>query len=185
MGVWSLWQKMWFMSSHTHLFLNMHAHFNKCEISRKSKSKAHPRSPEQPGVGTLVPWWGHQTSMAQPPCHLLSSSQGVGKRKHLPLLHSLPLLLLGKRWVVSFLGWVIHVLHIYHGKEFKNIYLSPLGQLRFEVWWIDQSAWGYRRPLKTLQGELRACHMLQSYPLLSTVCFYKKNPKTQKMFQSS
>lgn len=40
---------------HTHLFLNMHVHFNKCEISKQSKSAAHPLSPEQPGVGTLLP----------------------------------------------------------------------------------------------------------------------------------
>lgn len=150
-GVWSLSQKMWFISPHKHLFLNMHVHFNKCEISKQSKSAAHPLSPEQPGVGTLLPWQDacqarhHHHSTPHPPSKgWVSGSSSF----------SLPSpLLLGKE-----LGSLCCVLgdsslaHIWGKiKLHISIYLL-LGQLSSEetkIWRIDQCAEGSLRPLNS------------------------------------
>lgn len=80
-------------------------------------------------------------------------------------------------------GWFISCTYM-REKSMKNIYLCPVGQLRYEVWWIDQHAWRYRRPLNNYPGRDESLtHPAKLSSPSHFLFLQKKTP--QKIFQSS
>lgn len=188
-GVWSLSQKMWFISPHMHLFLNMHAHFNKREISKQSKSAAHPLSPEQPGVGTLLLCQNacqarhhHHHSTPHPP------SKGWARGSS---SFSFPFrLLLGKELGSLCCGLGDSSLAHIWGKIKFHIYIYfLLGQLSSEetkVWRIDQCVEGSTRPLnsypegtESLPFAAKLCSAIHSL-VIQRKCFKVHNKRGKK-----
>lgn len=141
---------------------NMHAHFNKCEFSRQSKSAAHPLSPQQPGVGTLPPCRG-----ACQPQHLCRTAFHPPPKEN---------------------EYFYIYKYIYISLSPKSLYIScwDINPEETKVWWIEQRAWGSVRPLssysegtESLPFAAKLCSVVHSL-VLQRECFKVYNRAGKK-----